>query len=90
MQNIAARAQALTDPGSVVVTARVRHQFALSVVEERGSHELKGVPEPVALLHMVKKSRSAAAAARSGGVSRKCSLTIALKTLREHRARGAR
>jgi class 3 adenylate cyclase len=42
--NIAARAQALAEPGSVVVTARVRRQVAgLFVAEERGSHELKGV-----------------------------------------------
>jgi class 3 adenylate cyclase len=46
--NIAARAQALAEPGAVVVTARVQRQVAgLFVAEERGSHELKGVPEPV-------------------------------------------
>ena len=46
--NIAARAQALAEPGTVVVTARVQRQVAgLFVIEERGSHELKGVPEPV-------------------------------------------
>jgi Adenylate and Guanylate cyclase catalytic domain len=46
--NIAARAQALAEPGSVVVTARVQRQIAgLFVAEERGSHALKGVPEPV-------------------------------------------
>src|SRR5262249_48557406 len=43
--NIAARVQALAEPGTVVVTARVQRQVAgLFVVEERGSHELKGVP----------------------------------------------
>jgi class 3 adenylate cyclase len=48
--NIAARAQALAEPGAVVVTARVLRQVAgLFVAEERGSHELKGVPESVAL-----------------------------------------
>ena len=48
--NIAARAQALAEPGAVVVTARVQRQVAgLFVAEERGSHELKGVPEPVTL-----------------------------------------
>jgi predicted DNA-binding transcriptional regulator AlpA len=55
--NIAARAQALADPGSVVVTARVQRQIAgLFVVEERGSHELKGVPEPVTLYRIVRAS----------------------------------
>ena len=44
--NIAARGQALAEPGSVVVTARVQRQVAgLYLAEERGSHELKGVPE---------------------------------------------
>jgi len=53
--NIAAQAQA--EPGSVVVTARVQRQVAgLFVAEERGSHELKGVPEPVALYRIVRAS----------------------------------
>jgi class 3 adenylate cyclase len=48
--NIAARVQALAEPGTVVMTARVQHQVAgLFVVEERGSHELKGVLEPVTI-----------------------------------------
>ena len=55
--NIAARAQALAEPGSVVVTARVQHQIAgLFVAEERGSHELKGVLEPVTLYRIVRAS----------------------------------
>jgi hypothetical protein len=55
--NIAARVQALAEPGTVVVTARVQHQVAgLFVVEERGSHELKGVPEPVTLYRLVRAS----------------------------------
>ena len=55
--NIAARAQALAEPGSVVVTARVQRQVAgLFVAEERGSHELKGVPEPVTLYRIVRAS----------------------------------
>ena len=42
--NIASRVQALAEPGSVVVTARVQRQVAgLFVAEERGSHEFKGV-----------------------------------------------
>ena len=40
--NVAARAQALAEPSSVVVTARVqRHVAGLFVAEERGSHQLK-------------------------------------------------
>ena len=55
--NIAARVQALAEPGTVVMTARVQHQVAgLFVVEERGSHELKGVPEPVTLYRLVRAS----------------------------------
>jgi class 3 adenylate cyclase/predicted ATPase len=55
--NIAARVQALAESGTVVVTARVQHQVAgLFVVEERGSHELKGVPEPVTLYRIVRAS----------------------------------
>ena len=55
--NIAARAQALAEPGSVVVTARVQRQVAgLFVAEERGSHELKGVPEPVTLFCLIRAS----------------------------------
>ena len=45
--NIAARVQALAEPGAVLVTARVQRQTAgLFVAEERGTHTLKGVPEP--------------------------------------------
>ena len=55
--NIAARAQALAEPGAVVVTARVQRQVAgLFVAEERGSHEFKGVPEPVTLYRIVRAS----------------------------------
>src|SRR5215475_10356297 len=44
--NVAARVQARAEPGTVVVTARVQRQVAgLFVVEERGAHDLKGVPE---------------------------------------------
>ena len=55
--NVAARAQALADPGGVVVTARVQRQIVgLFVVEERGSHELKGVPEHVTLFGIIRAS----------------------------------
>jgi class 3 adenylate cyclase len=55
--NIASRAQALAEPGSVAITARVQRQVAgLFVAEERGNHELKGVPEPVTLYRIVRAS----------------------------------
>jgi class 3 adenylate cyclase/predicted ATPase len=55
--NTAARVQALAEPGAVVVTARVQRQVAgLFVAEERGSHELKGVPEPITLFRLVRAS----------------------------------
>jgi tetratricopeptide (TPR) repeat protein len=55
--NIAARVQALAEPGAVLVTARVQCQVAgLFVAEERGTHTLKGVPEPTALFRLVRAS----------------------------------
>src|SRR5215831_12621734 len=55
--NVAARVQALAEAGTVVVTARVQRQIAgLFVAEERGSHELKGVPEPVTLFRLLRAS----------------------------------
>src|SRR6516225_4183738 len=55
--NTAARVQTLAEPGTVVVTAQVQRQIAgLFVAEERGSHQLKGVPEPVALFRLVRAS----------------------------------
>jgi class 3 adenylate cyclase len=55
--NVAARVQALAEPGAVLVTARVQRQVAgLFVAEERGSHSLKGVPEPTVLFRLVRAS----------------------------------
>ena len=55
--NVAARVQALAEPGTVVVTAHVQRQIVgLFVAEERGSQELKGVPEPVRLFRLVRAS----------------------------------
>jgi class 3 adenylate cyclase len=55
--NIAARVQALAEPGAVLITARVQRQVAgLFVAEERGSQALKGVPESVALYRLVRAS----------------------------------
>jgi predicted ATPase/class 3 adenylate cyclase len=55
--NVAARVQALAEPGAILITARVQRQLAgLFVAEDRGRHELKGVPEPVTLFHLVRAS----------------------------------
>ena len=55
--NVAARVQALAEPGSVLVTANVQRQVAgLFVVEEQGAHALKGVPAPVMLYRVVRAS----------------------------------
>jgi class 3 adenylate cyclase len=55
--NTAARVQALAEPGTVVVTARVQRQIAgLFVAEECGDHQLKGVAEPVTLFRLVRAS----------------------------------
>ena len=55
--NTAARVQAFAEPGSVLVTANVQRQVAgLFVMEDKGTHELKGVPEPVALYRIVRAS----------------------------------
>ena len=55
--NVAARVQALAEPGAVLITAQVQRQVAgLFVAEERGSHALKGVPEPMALFRLIRAS----------------------------------
>jgi class 3 adenylate cyclase/tetratricopeptide (TPR) repeat protein len=55
--NIAARVQALADPGTILITAHLLHQITgLFVVEERGSHLLKGLAEPVPLFRLVRAS----------------------------------
>jgi class 3 adenylate cyclase len=55
--NIAARVQALAEPGAVLATARVQHQVAgLFVAEERGSQTLEGIPEPTLLFRLVRAS----------------------------------
>jgi hypothetical protein len=55
--NIAARVQALAEPGTVLITARVQRQTAgLFVAEDRGAHELKGAPEAIGLYRVVRVS----------------------------------
>jgi predicted ATPase len=49
--------EAIAEPGTVLITARVQRQIAgLFVAEERGSHTLKGVPAPVTLYRIVRAS----------------------------------
>ena len=61
--NVAARVQAAAEPGSVLITATVQRQTAgLFVAEDKGAHELKGVPAPVALYRIVRASGTGAAA----------------------------
>ncbi len=55
--NIAARVQALAEPGTVLITARVQRQVAgLFVAEDEGARELKGVSAPVQLFRIVRAS----------------------------------
>jgi predicted ATPase/class 3 adenylate cyclase len=55
--NIAARVQALAEPGAVLVTAQVQRQIAgLFVAEERGMHALKGLPQPIVLFRLIRAS----------------------------------
>jgi class 3 adenylate cyclase len=55
--NTAARVQDLAEPSAVLMTAQVQRQVAgLFVVEERGCHQLKGVPEPVTLFRLIRAS----------------------------------
>src|ERR1700691_5840676 len=55
--NVAARVQALAEPGAVLVTSRVQRQIAgLFVAEDRGTHSLKGVPDPTDLFRLVRAS----------------------------------
>jgi class 3 adenylate cyclase/predicted ATPase len=55
--NVAARVQALADPGTVLITARVHRQVAgLFIAEDRGAHELKGAPEPTTLFRIARAS----------------------------------
>ena len=55
--NVAARVQALAEPGTVLITARVQRQVVgLFVAEDRGAHALKGAPELTTLFRIVRAS----------------------------------
>jgi class 3 adenylate cyclase len=67
--NVASRVQALCEPGTVLVTAATHRLVSgLFLVEERGAHQLKGVPAPVVLFQVAQpsgvRSKLAVAAAR--------------------------
>jgi class 3 adenylate cyclase/predicted ATPase len=55
--NVAARVQAVAQPGAILVTVNVQRQVAgLFVAEQQGPRELKGVSEPVQLFRIVRAS----------------------------------
>ena len=55
--NVAARVQSAAEPGTLLVTAGVQRQVAgLFVVEDKGPHELKGVPGKPTLYRIVRAS----------------------------------
>jgi predicted ATPase/class 3 adenylate cyclase len=55
--NIASRVQSAADPDTVIVTPVVNRLVSgLFVVEERGTHQLKGITEPVDLYRIVRLS----------------------------------
>src|SRR5215472_16940332 len=67
--NIAARVQSVAEADSVLITSATQRLVAgVFVVEERGAHQLKGVPQPVVLYRVVQpsgvRSRLAVAAGR--------------------------
>jgi class 3 adenylate cyclase len=55
--NIAARVQAVAEAGGVLVTSTVQRQVAgLFIAEDKGAHDLKGVPKPVPLYRILRMS----------------------------------
>jgi len=64
--NVAARVQALAEPGAVLVTAAVQRQVAgLFVAEDKGAHALRGFPAPVGLYRIMPASSGRPASART-------------------------
>ena len=65
--NVAARVQALAEPGAVLVTAAVQRQVTgLFVAEDKGAHALRGFPTPVGLYRSMRaRSGRPAASART-------------------------
>ena len=64
--NVAARVQALAEPGTIMVTARVQRQVSgLFVAEDRGAHFLRGAREPTTLFRIVRGSGGRRGGART-------------------------
>jgi class 3 adenylate cyclase len=64
--NIAARVQALAEPGADVVTGNVHRQVAgLFVAEDKGAHELEGAAAPVTLYRIARASGGRRGGARA-------------------------
>jgi predicted ATPase/class 3 adenylate cyclase len=69
--NLAARVQAAAEPDSAIITAETHRLISgLFLVEDRGTHQLKGIERPVQLYRLVRQSgargRLEAAAAAHG------------------------
>jgi class 3 adenylate cyclase/tetratricopeptide (TPR) repeat protein len=81
--NFAARAQSAAEPGTMLVTAAVQRQVAgLFVVEDKGPHELKGVPGSPVLYRIVRPSgggRRAGARTQTPLVGREDDLGLLIK-----------
>jgi class 3 adenylate cyclase len=71
--NIAARVQAAAEPGSVMISEATQRLVAgLFIVEDRGAHPLKGVPQPVRLYNVIRPSGARGrfeAATAAGGLT---------------------
>ncbi len=71
--NIAARVQAVAEPGSVMISEATQRLVAgLFIIEDRGAHTLKGVPQPVRLYHVIRPSGARGrfeAASAAGGLT---------------------
>jgi class 3 adenylate cyclase/tetratricopeptide (TPR) repeat protein len=71
--NIAARVQAAAEPGSVMISEATQRLVAgLFIVEDRGAHPLKGVPQPVRLYRVIRPSGARGrfeAASAAGGLT---------------------
>ena len=64
--NVAACVQALAEPGTVMVTARVQRQVSgLFIAEDRGAHLMEGASEPTTLFRIVRQSGGRRAGARA-------------------------
>ena len=88
--NLAARVQNATAPGTMLVTAAVWRQVAgLFVVEDKGPHELKGVPGSPVLHRIVRPAAGGVAPARASRHRLSGATTISLSSSNAGSAREA-